>query len=157
MVVNAAEKGPYSWLPNKISVSYIRSIPPNGMNVCPQDLTELIPCHNRSFSKSISTSVDLERKEDFERKCPPHEEQPFCLVPPPQGYHIPIRWPKSRDFVWKSNVNHSKLAEVKGGQNWVHENGSMWWFPGGGTHFKHGAEEYIERCLSGLSHLTMIL
>ena len=129
-------------------MSYVRDIPSDGINVCPQELAELIPCHNRSFSRSVSKSVDLERKEDFERKCPPREEQPFCLVPPPQGYRIPIRWPKSRDFVWKSNVNHSKLAEVKGGQNWVHENGSMWWFPGGGTHFKHGAEEYIERYLS---------
>jgi Putative S-adenosyl-L-methionine-dependent methyltransferase len=42
-------------------------------------------------------------------------------------------------------VNHSRLAEVKGGQNWVHEKGKIWWFPGGGTHFKHGASEYIER------------
>jgi len=42
-------------------------------------------------------------------------------------------------------VNHTHLAEVKGGQNWVHEKDQLWWFPGGGTHFKHGAADYIER------------
>lgn len=134
-----------TWLPNRISVPDSHRIPEGGMNVCPQELAELVPCHNRSFSKTLSKSLNLERKEDLERHCPPPEKRPFCLVPPPRGYQVPIRWPKSRDFVWRNNVNHSRLAEVKGGQNWVHENGSMWWFPGGGTHFKHGAEEYIER------------
>ncbi|EFJ11067.1 hypothetical protein SELMODRAFT_426554 [Selaginella moellendorffii] len=46
--------------------------------------------------------------------------------------------------MWRSNVNHTQLAKVKGGQNWVHVKGSIW-FPGGGTHFKHGAPEYIQR------------
>ncbi|KAF2289308.1 hypothetical protein GH714_034436 [Hevea brasiliensis] len=45
----------------------------------------------------------------------------------------------------EDNVNHTHLAEVKGGQNWVHEKDQLWWFPGGGTHFKHGAPEYIQR------------
>uniref|UniRef100_A0A6N2K8U9 Methyltransferase n=1 Tax=Salix viminalis TaxID=40686 RepID=A0A6N2K8U9_SALVM len=35
--------------------------------------------------------------------------------------------------------------QFKGGQNWVHEKDKLWWFPGGGTHFKHGAADYIER------------
>ncbi|OAY82033.1 putative methyltransferase PMT6 [Ananas comosus] len=38
-----------------------------------------------------------------------------------------------------------QTLQVKGGQNWIHEKGKLWWFPGGGTHFKHGAAEYIER------------
>ncbi|GER37201.1 S-adenosyl-L-methionine-dependentmethyltransferases superfamily protein, partial [Striga asiatica] len=53
--------------------------------------------------------------------------------------------PTSRDYVWRSNVNHTHLAEVKGGQNWVNQKDKLWWFPGGCTHFKHGAPEYIER------------
>ncbi|GER52727.1 S-adenosyl-L-methionine-dependentmethyltransferases superfamily protein, partial [Striga asiatica] len=57
-----------------------------------------------------------------------------CLVPPLNDYKILI-----------SNVNHTHLAEVKGGQNWVNQKDKLWWFPGGGTHFKHGAPEYIER------------
>ncbi|MCO5579328.1 hypothetical protein L7F22_033183 [Adiantum nelumboides] len=134
-----------TWLPNRISVPSERQVPEDGMHVCPQEFSELIPCHNRSFSRMSFKDLNYERKEDLEKHCPPLKVQPFCLVPPPAGYRISVRWPKSREFVWRVNVNHSKLAEVKGGQNWLHENGSMWWFPGGGTHFKHGAQEYIER------------
>lgn len=47
--------------------------------------------------------------------------------------------------MWRSNVNHTHLSEVKGGQNWVHPKNNLWWFPGGGTHFKNGASEYIQR------------
>ncbi|WVY97785.1 hypothetical protein V8G54_029936 [Vigna mungo] len=82
---------------------------------------------------------------ELERHCPPLEKRLFCLAPPPKDYKIPIKWPLSRDYVWRSNVNHTYLAEVKGGQNWVHEKDQLWWFPGGGTHFKHGASEYIQR------------
>ncbi|MCO5597816.1 hypothetical protein L7F22_051900 [Adiantum nelumboides] len=135
----------HTWLPNRISVPSERQVLEDGMHVCPQEFSELIPCHNRSFSRMSFKGLNYERKEDLEKHCPPLKDQPFCLVPPPAGYRIPVRWPKSREFVWRVNVNHSKLAEVKGGQNWLHENGSMWWFPGGGTHFKHGAQEYIER------------
>lgn len=43
-------------------------------------------------------------------------------------------------------MNHTHLARVNGGQSWVQEHGDkFWWFPGGGTHFKHGASEYIQR------------
>ncbi|KAH0689018.1 hypothetical protein KY289_016376 [Solanum tuberosum] len=91
--------------------------------------------------------LDLSRKEELERHCPPPDRRLFCLVPPPTDYKIPIRWPISRDYVWRSNVNHTRLAEVRGGHNWVHEKDQLWWFPGGGTHFKHGASEYIERSM----------
>eukprot|EP00249_Psilotum_nudum_P006933 c20167_g1_i2 orf=363-2150(+) len=135
-------------LENRIS-SCLRSdtvnIPETGMNICPMERSEYVPCHDRSFIKKMVKNIDLSRKEDLERHCPPPESRPFCLVPPPRGYRVPINWPQSRDFIWRSNVNHSRLAQVKGGQNWVHENGTKWWFPGGGTHFKHGAAEYIER------------
>ncbi|KAM3248133.1 hypothetical protein P3L10_009901 [Capsicum annuum] len=49
------------------------------------------------------------------------------------------------DYVWRRNINHTHLAEVKGGQNWVHEKDQLWWLSGGGTHFKYEATEYIER------------
>ncbi|XP_058107081.1 probable methyltransferase PMT7 isoform X2 [Magnolia sinica] len=114
------------------------------MNVCPLRYNEYIPCHDISYIKGLS-NLDFSRKEELERHCPPPEKRLFCLVPPPEDYKIPIKWPSSRDYVWRSNVNHTHLAEVKGGQNWVHEKDKLWWFPGGGTHFKHGASEYIQR------------
>ncbi|CAO2831643.1 unnamed protein product [Amaranthus hypochondriacus] len=133
---------------NRVALTYRRTpilIPQLGMNVCPINMNEYIPCHDPSYVKDLLPTLDLSRKEELERHCPPIERRLFCLVPPPKDYKIPIRWPISRDYVWRSNVNHTHLAEVKGGQNWVHEKDQLWWFPGGGTHFKHGAYEYIER------------
>lgn len=46
--------------------------------------------------------------------------------------------------IWYSNVPHTKLAEVKGHQNWVKVTGEYLTFPGGGTQFKHGALHYID-------------
>jgi hypothetical protein len=132
---------------NKVSLTYRTkpvSVPDYGVDICPLEYNEHIPCHNAAYIRSLK-GLDRSRHEDLENICPPQEKHLFCLVPPPNDYKIPIRWPTSRDYVWRSNVNHSHLAEVKGGQNWVHEKGNLWWFPGGGTHFKHGASEYIER------------
>lgn len=39
---------------------------------------------------------------------------------------------------------HTKLAEVKGHQNWVKVLGEFLIFPGGGTQFIHGALHYID-------------
>ncbi|XP_071686514.1 probable methyltransferase PMT6 [Rutidosis leptorrhynchoides] len=133
---------------NKVTLTYRNSpliIPESGLNICPIEYNEYIPCHDPKYIKEISPNLDHSRREDLERHCPPLEKRLFCLIPPPQDYKIPIRWPTSRDYVWRSNVNHTHLAQVKGGQNWVHEKGQLWWFPGGGTHFKHGASEYIQR------------
>ncbi|XWS65355.1 hypothetical protein CRYUN_Cryun05aG0105700 [Craigia yunnanensis] len=137
-----------STLINKVALTYRETplvIPPNGMNICPLKFNEYIPCHDISYVKQLLRSLNVSRREELERHCPPLEKRLFCLVPPPKDYKIPIKWPVSRDYVWKSNVNHTHLAEVKGGQNWVHEKNQLWWFPGGGTHFKHGAAEYIQR------------
>ncbi|KAJ0951656.1 putative S-adenosyl-L-methionine-dependent methyltransferase [Helianthus annuus] len=80
--------------------------------------------------------------EHRERHCP--EDPPTCLVPLPVGYKTPIKWPRSREQIWYSNVPHTKLAEVKGHQNWVKVSGEYLTFPGGGTQFKNGALHYID-------------
>ncbi|CAA6663322.1 unnamed protein product [Spirodela intermedia] len=80
--------------------------------------------------------------EHRERHCP--EESPSCLVPLPQGYRRPVEWPRSRDKIWYKNVPHTKLAVVKGHQNWVKVSGEYLTFPGGGTQFIHGALHYID-------------
>ncbi|CAN6333276.1 unnamed protein product [Urochloa humidicola] len=132
---------------NRVSLTYRTKpvrVPDHGVDVCPLEYNEYVPCHDVTYISSLK-NLDRSRHEDLESICPSRAKRLFCLVPPPNDYKIPIRWPTSRDYVWRSNVNHSHLAEVKGGQNWVHEKGKLWWFPGGGTHFKHGASEYIER------------
>ncbi|KAJ0103412.1 hypothetical protein Patl1_06448 [Pistacia atlantica] len=84
-------------------------------------------------------------REKFERHCPQNGTGLNCLVPPPKGYRQPIPWPRSRDEVWYSNVPHSKLVEDKGGQNWISKEKDKFKFPGGGTQFIHGADQYLNQ------------
>jgi hypothetical protein len=72
---------------------------------------EYLPCHDVSYVKDLLPALDLSRREELERHCPPLEKRLFCLVPLPEI----INCPTSRDYVWRSNVNHTHLAEVKGG------------------------------------------
>lgn len=58
-------------------------------------------------------------------------------------FQIPIRWPESRDEVWKANIPHTHLAKEKSDQNWMVVDGDRIKFPGGGTHFHYGADKYI--------------
>ncbi|KAJ8450343.1 hypothetical protein Cgig2_004800 [Carnegiea gigantea] len=101
---------------------------------------DYIPCLDNI--KAIRKIHSRSHYEHQERHCP--EEAPTCLVPLPEGYRIPVKWPKSREKVWFANVPHKKLAEVKGHQNWVRVSGEYLIFPGGGTQFTHGAMRYID-------------
>ncbi|KAK9266322.1 hypothetical protein L1049_019453 [Liquidambar formosana] len=101
---------------------------------------DYIPClDNLQAIRNLRTTKHYEHRE---RHCP--EQAPTCLVPLPDGYRRPIEWPTSREKIWYYNVPHTKLAEVKGHQNWVKVNGEYLNFPGGGTQFKHGALHYID-------------
>ncbi|KVH98824.1 putative S-adenosyl-L-methionine-dependent methyltransferase [Cynara cardunculus var. scolymus] len=90
--------------------------------------------------------------EHRERHCP--AESPTCLVSLPEGYKTPIKWPRSREQIWYSNVPHTKLAAVKGHQNWVKVTGDYLSFPGGGTQFKNGALHYIDFIQNSLPDLA---
>lgn len=101
---------------------------------------DYIPClDNWDAIHHLRTTKHYEHRE---RHCP--VEPPMCLVPLPEGYKRPVEWPKSREKIWYYNVPHTKLAEIKGHQNWVKVSGEYLTFPGGGTQFKHGALHYIE-------------
>ncbi|CAN4083361.1 unnamed protein product [Withania somnifera] len=117
------------------------SIPEQNWQLCNVTaLADYIPClDNEEAIKKLKTTKHYEHRE---RHCP--EEPPSCLVPLPQGYKIPIEWPKSRDKIWYHNVPHTLLAEVKGHQNWVKVSGEFLTFPGGGTQFIHGALHYLD-------------
>ncbi|KAM6582308.1 hypothetical protein CsatB_009310 [Cannabis sativa] len=111
--------------------------------LCSSDKREYIPCLDNE--KAIKKLKSTERGERFERHCPKSSEVLNCLVPPPKDYKAPIPWPKSRDEVWFSNVPHTRLAEDKGGQNWIFRVKNKFKFPGGGTQFIHGANEYLDQ------------
>lgn len=102
--------------------------------------SDYIPClDNWDAIHHLRSTKHYEHRE---RHCP--AEPPTCLVPLPEGYRRPVTWPKSREKIWYYNVPHTKLAEIKGHQNWVKVSGEYLTFPGGGTQFKHGALHYIE-------------
>lgn len=71
------------------------------------------------------------------------------------AFQIPIRWPASRDEVWKANIPHTHLAKEKSDQNWMIVDGDKIKFPGGGTHFHDGADKYIT-ALAGVRAIDLI-
>ncbi|CAA2964419.1 probable methyltransferase PMT26 [Olea europaea subsp. europaea] len=102
--------------------------------------TDYIPClDNVEEIKNLRSTKHYEHRE---RHCP--DNPPTCLVPLPEGYQRPVEWPTSREKIWYHNVPHTKLAEIKGHQNWVKVSGEYLTFPGGGTQFKNGALHYID-------------
>ncbi|KAJ3668936.1 hypothetical protein LUZ60_010886 [Juncus effusus] len=112
--------------------------------VCGEEMREYIPCLDNE--EAIKKLESTERGERFERHCLEQEEKKLnCLIPVPKGYKTPIPWPKSRDEVWFNNVPHTRLVEDKGGQNWITRVKDKFRFPGGGTQFIHGADQYIDQ------------
>ncbi|KAI3817773.1 hypothetical protein L1987_11571 [Smallanthus sonchifolius] len=119
----------------------VRAVPK--LEKCPASMREYIPCMDNV--EAIKGLKSTKKGEKFERHCPEKDKGLNCLVPAPKGYKAPIPWPRSRDEVWYSNVPHARLAEYKGGQNWIVVNKDKFRFPGGGTQFIHGADQYIDQ------------
>ncbi|KAL6010014.1 hypothetical protein ACLOJK_000445 [Asimina triloba] len=102
--------------PNRVSLTFRQipiSIPETGINVCPLEYNEYIPCHDISYIKGLQ-NLDFSRKEELERHCPPAEKKLFCLVPPPEDYKIPIKWPTSRDYSKEDKTGFMKKANYGG-------------------------------------------
>ncbi|KAH0942466.1 hypothetical protein HID58_002103 [Brassica napus] len=111
---------------------------------------DYIPClDNEAAIKKLTSRRHFEHRE---RHCP--EDPPTCLVSLPDGYKESIKWPESRNKIWYHNVPHTKLAEVKGHQNWVKVTGEFLTFPGGGTQFIHGALHYIDFLQQALKNIA---
>lgn len=47
-------------------------------------------------------------------------------------------------LIWYDNVPHPKLVDYKKDQHWVVKSGDHFIFPGGGTQFKEGVQNYIK-------------
>lgn len=70
---------------------------------------------------------------------------------------VPIKWPQSRDEVWKANIPHTHLAHEKSDQNWMVVKGEKIIFPGGGTHFHYGADKYIAAIANVRLHMALMV
>ncbi|KAG6394893.1 hypothetical protein SASPL_145484 [Salvia splendens] len=101
--------------------------------------------------------LDLSLMEHYERHCPLPERRFNCLIPPPPGYKIPIKWPSSRDEVWKAKYTPHSPCHEKSDQNWMVVKGDRIHFPGGGTHFHYGADKYIAHLANMLNFSNNVL
>ncbi|RZC01919.1 putative methyltransferase PMT15 isoform B [Glycine soja] len=106
---------------------------------CASPFSEHTPCEDQQRSLSFPRHRLAYR----ERHCPAPEERLRCRIPAPYGYRQPLRWPASRDAAWYANAPHKELTVEKKGQNWVRFDGNRFRFPGGGTMFPRGADQYI--------------
>ncbi|KAJ8773956.1 hypothetical protein K2173_009387 [Erythroxylum novogranatense] len=107
---------------------------------CTIDYQDYTPCTDpRKWKK-----YGLHRLTFMERHCPPPFEKKECLVPPPNGYKPPIKWPKSRDECWYRNVPYDWINKQKSNQNWLRKQGEKFLFPGGGTMFPNGVSAYVD-------------
>ncbi|WJX64038.1 hypothetical protein P8452_48862 [Trifolium repens] len=120
--------------------------------LCSSNMSDYIPCLDNV--EAIGKLESVEKGERFERHCPVEEKRFNCLVPPPKGYRSPIPWPKSRDEVWYNNIPHTRLVEDKGGQNWITRGKDKFKFPGGGTQFIHGADQYLDHISKMVPNIT---
>ncbi|KAF8033491.1 hypothetical protein BT93_D2177 [Corymbia citriodora subsp. variegata] len=107
---------------------------------CSSDYQDYTPCTDPRRWKKYGTH----RLTFMERHCPPIFERKECLVPPPDGYKPPIRWPKSRDECWYRNVPYDWINKQKSNQNWLRKQGDKFYFPGGGTMFPRGVSAYVD-------------
>ncbi|CAL4980126.1 unnamed protein product [Urochloa decumbens] len=119
--------------------------PPEIFPACAASLADHTPCHDQDRAMKFPRKNMVYR----ERHCPTGaaagDRRLRCLVPAPAGYVTPFPWPKSRDYVPFANAPYKSLTVEKAVQNWVQYEGAVFRFPGGGTQFPKGADEYIDR------------
>ncbi|KAL9258734.1 putative methyltransferase PMT21 [Drosera capensis] len=107
---------------------------------CSIDYQDYTPCTDpRRWRKYGYYRLTL-----MERHCPPISERKECLVPPPNGYKYPIRWPKSKNECWYRNVPYDWINKQKSNQHWLKKEGEKFIFPGGGTMFPNGVGAYVD-------------
>lgn len=61
------------------------------IDACPAEFVDYMPCEDPKRNSQLSREMNFYR----ERHCPLPEDSPLCLIPPPQGYKVPVHWPQS--------------------------------------------------------------
>lgn len=125
--------------PKESSVTPLQ-IKPIKFAECSSDYQDYTPCTDPRRWKKYG----LHRLTLMERHCPPISERKECLVPPPNGYKVPIKWPQSRNECWYRNVPYNWINQQKSNQNWLRKEGDKFLFPGGGTMFPKGVGAYVD-------------
>ncbi|KAK1375074.1 Methyltransferase [Heracleum sosnowskyi] len=107
---------------------------------CGIDYQDYTPCTDPNRWRKY----DVHRLTFMERHCPPLFERKECLVPPPDGYKVPIKWPTSKNECWYRNVPYDWINKQKSNQHWLQKEGEKFRFPGGGTMFPNGVGAYVD-------------
>jgi SAM-dependent methyltransferase len=107
---------------------------------CSADYQDYTPCTDPKRWRKYG----VHRLTFMERHCPPVFEKKMCLVPPPEGYKQPIKWPKSKNECWYRNVPYDWINKQKSNQHWLKKEGEKFIFPGGGTMFPNGVGAYVD-------------
>ncbi|KAH0941351.1 hypothetical protein HID58_000988 [Brassica napus] len=133
-VSNVAKTGSSLDVDNSLQVKSV------SFSECSSDYQDYTPCTDPRKWKKYGTH----RLTFMERHCPPVFDRKQCLVPPPNGYKPPIRWPKSKDECWYRNVPYDWINKQKSNQHWLKKEGEKFIFPGGGTMFPNGVSAYVD-------------
>ncbi|KAF3583756.1 hypothetical protein F2Q69_00030487 [Brassica cretica] len=139
-VTSATTKAVASPMKPTVSPLQIKSV---SFPECSSELQDYTPCTDPKRWKRYG----VHRLSFLERHCPPVYEKNECLIPPPDGYKPPIRWPKSRDQCWYKNVPYDWINKQKSNQHWLKKEGDKFHFPGGGTMFPHNHEAQVQFAL----------
>ncbi|KAL1834359.1 hypothetical protein ACET3Z_004010 [Daucus carota] len=107
---------------------------------CGVDYQDYTPCTDPKRWRKYG----VHRLTFMERHCPPLFERKECLVPPPDGYKVPIKWPTSKNECWYRNVPYDWINKQKSNQHWLQKEGEKFHFPGGGTMFPNGVGAYVD-------------
>ncbi|CAN6986249.1 hypothetical protein IGI04_000998 [Brassica rapa subsp. trilocularis] len=133
-VSNVAKTGSSLDVDNSLQVKSV------SFSECSSDYQDYTPCTDPRKWKKYGTH----RLTFMERHCPPVFDRKQCLVPPPNGYKPPIRWPKSKEECWYRNVPYDWINKQKSNQHWLKKEGEKFIFPGGGTMFPNGVSAYVD-------------
>ncbi|XP_047325726.1 probable methyltransferase PMT21 [Impatiens glandulifera] len=123
-----------------IAITSVQKIKPISFPQCSIDYQDYTPCTDPKRWRKYG----LHRLTFMERHCPPAFDRKECLVPPPKGYKVPIKWPQSKNQCWYRNVPYNWINKVKSNQNWLRKEGERFLFPGGGTMFPNGVSKYVD-------------
>ncbi|MED6185350.1 putative pectin methyltransferase qua3 [Stylosanthes scabra] len=75
------------------------------LDACSAEEVDHMPCEDPRVNRFLSREMNFYR----ERHCPRHIDTPLCLIPPPKGYRIPVRWPESLHKVLSYALNSASL------------------------------------------------
>lgn len=84
---------------------------------CDSSTEDYVPC----YSPLAEQDAGFVAGQSIDRHCEAPNKRKQCVVPPPEEYRVPLRWPASRDGVWRENMKFvdqfgltgSRLARLK--------------------------------------------